>query len=173
MNDFHYNSLKKALEKKKSLLTTRKAKSLQSPLYRAVFDIVSKPISASKGIRLYNRQDKRCFLHCCNYINPCKEFIFKLKSGRYYVWKYNHYFDCKSSNAIYLIICINCEGTYIGEIKHLLERMNNTKSSIGHANASSLPYTQRITKCRNLKEPLFNVYPFYYESDLMFRLTFY
>ena len=129
------------MEKKKSLLTTRKAKSLQNPLFRAGFDIVPKPISASKGIRLYNGQDERCFLHCCNYINTCKEFIFKLKSGRYYIWKYNHYFDCKSSNVIYLIICINCEGTYTGETEYLLERMNNTKSSIGHANTSSLLYT--------------------------------
>ena len=49
------------------------------------------------------------------------------------------------------------------------ERMDNTKSSIRHANASSLPYTQHISRCRNLKEPLFKVYLFYYESDLMFR----
>ena len=38
-----------------------------------------------------------------------------------------------------------------------------------HANASSLPYTQHINRCRNLKEPFSKVYPFYYKSDLMFQ----
>ena len=80
-----------------------------------------------------------CLFHCNNDIDPCKEFKFKLKSGRYYIWKYNRYFDCKSRDVIYFRICINCEGTYIEETECLRERMNNTKSRITHANASSLP----------------------------------
>ena len=39
-----------------------------------------------------------------------------------------------------------------------IELLNNTKSSMRHANASSLPYTQNISRCKNLKEPLFKVY---------------
>ena len=30
-------------------------------------------------------------------------------------------------------------------------------------------YKQHISRCRNLKEPLFKVYPFSYESDIMFQ----
>ena len=51
----------------------------------------------------------------------------------------------------------------------LRERMNNTKSTIRHPNASSLPSTRYISRCRDLKEPLFRVYPFYQKSDLMFQ----
>ena len=47
----------------------------------------------------------------------------------------------------------------------LRERMNNSKPTIRHPNASSLP----SIRCRDLKEPLFRVYPFYYKSDLMFQ----
>ena len=49
-----------------------------------------------------------------------------------------------------------------------VELLKNTKWSIKHANASSLPYTQHISRSRNLKEALFKVYAFYYKSDLMF-----
>ena len=45
--------------------------------------------------------------------------------------------------------------------------VNNTKSSIRHANAPSLPYTQHIRRCRKLKDPLLKVYSFYYGSDGM------
>ena len=48
-----------------------------------------------------------------------------------------------------------------------MELLRNSKSSIRHANATSSPYTQHISRCRNLKEPSFKVYPFYYKSDLM------
>ena len=77
-----------------------------------------------------------CLLYFHNYINPCKEFKFKLKSARYYIWKYNSYFGSKSRDVIYILICINCEGTNIEETECLRERMNNTKSSIRHENAS-------------------------------------
>ena len=69
---------------------------------------------------------------------------------------------------MYLILCINCEVTYIGETECLRERMNNTKSGIRNANASSLTYMQHKNRCRNLQEPLLIVYPFY-KSELMFR----
>ena len=164
LNDFHDNLLKKAFEKKKPLLANKQAKSFQNFLIEGRFDVVPKPIAPQKYIELYNSQDKRCLLHCHNYINPYKEFKFKLKSGRYYI-----YFDCKSRDVICLIICINCEGTYTEETECLREPMNNTKSSIRQATASFLPYTQHISRCRNLKDPLFKIYPFYYESDLMFR----
>ena len=49
------------------------------------------------------------------------------------------------------------------------ELLKNTKSSKRYANASSLPYTLHITRCRNLKESSFKVYLFYYKSDLMFQ----
>ena len=114
-------------------------------------------------------QDKRSLLHCYNYINHCKEFKFKPKSGRYYIWKYNRYFDGKSRVVVYHIICINCEGIYIRETECLRERINKNKSSIRHANVSFFPYSQNISRCKNLKGPLFKIYPFYYESAIMFR----
>ena len=114
-------------------------------------------------------QDERSLLHCYNYINHCKEFKLKSKSGRYYIWKYNHYFDCKSRDVVYHIIYINSEGIYIRETECLHKRMNKTKSSIRHANISYFPYLQNICRCKSLKEPLFKVYPFYYESAIMFR----
>ena len=73
LNDFRDNSLKKAIEKKKPLLATRQAKSLQN-LVRAQFYVVPKPIAPPKNIELYNCQDERCLLHCHNYSNSCKEF---------------------------------------------------------------------------------------------------
>ena len=59
------------------------------------------------------------------------------------------------SLVVSLIICINYEGTYTGETECLHKHMNNTRSSIRHANTSSLLYTQHISTYRNLREPLF------------------
>ena len=55
------------------------------------------------------------------------------------------------------------------EKQKIFVNVNNTKSSIRHANAPSLPYTQHLRGCRKLKDPLLKVYPFYYESDGMLK----
>ena len=146
-NDFHNNSLKKTFEKKKALLVTRQVKSSQNLLIRVRFDVVPKPIAPPKVLDFTTVKIKVSF-----YIDTTI-LIFAKNLNLYNIWKYNRYFDCKNRDVIYLIICINCEGTYIGETECLSERINNTKSSIGHANASSLPYTPHISKCRNLKNP--------------------
>ena len=82
LNDFHDYLLKKAFEKNnKPLLATGHVKSLQNLLNRARFDVVPKPIALLKNIGLFNSQDKT-LLHCHNCIYHCKEFKFKLESGR-------------------------------------------------------------------------------------------
>ena len=47
------------------------------------------------------------------------------------------YLETQPLDVIYLIICINYEGTYIGQTECPRERMSKTKSSIRNANASS------------------------------------
>ena len=121
-------------------LATRQAKSLQNLLIRARFDVVPKPIATNFG-----SCNCRVFCIATIILNLAKNLNLKLKSGRYHIWRYNHYFDYKSRDVIYFIIFINCEGTYIRETECLREHMNNTKSSIRHANALSLPYTQHIS----------------------------
>ena len=61
LNDFHGNSLKKAFEKKKSLLATIQAKSLQNVLIRARFDVVSKPIAPPKILDFTTAKIKDAF----------------------------------------------------------------------------------------------------------------
>ena len=51
--------LKKVFKKKKPLLATRQAKSLQNLLLGERFNIVPEPIAAPKNIGLYNFQHKR------------------------------------------------------------------------------------------------------------------
>ena len=102
---FHW---KKVFENKRPLLATRQAESLQNLFIRAWFNVVPKPVALPKSIRLYNCQDKRCLSHYNSYINHLNECEFKLKSGRYHIWKCNRYFDCKSRDVVYLIICLNC-----------------------------------------------------------------
>ena len=52
LNDFHDNLLEKALEKKKPLLATKQAKSLENLFIRALFDVVPKPIAPLKHFGL-------------------------------------------------------------------------------------------------------------------------
>ena len=89
LNDFHDNSLKNVFQNKKPLLATCHAKLLQNVLIRTRFGLVSTPRASPKNTGLYNCQDKRCRLHYRNYVTTCKEFKFKLKSGRCHTWKYN------------------------------------------------------------------------------------
>ena len=100
---------------KKPLAATRQGKNLQTLLTKARFDLVQRPTLSVRNNGLYTCQDNRCLLHKNNYIIPRTEFKFKLKSGRYFTWKYNRYFDCKCENVIYMIICNSCGGNYIGE----------------------------------------------------------
>ena len=51
--------MKKAFEKRNSLLAIRQAKNLQNVHVRARFYVVSKQIAPPKNIRIYNCQDKR------------------------------------------------------------------------------------------------------------------
>ena len=69
---------------------------------------------------------------------------------------------------MYLIVCIKCKGTYIGQTECLRERMNNTKSSIRRVNAPSLPYTT-YQQMQELKRTHVQSLPNLYESDIMFR----
>ena len=48
--DFHDNSLKKGIEKKKPLLETRQVKSLQNLLIRVRLDVVPKPVAPPQNI---------------------------------------------------------------------------------------------------------------------------
>lgn len=77
-------------------------------------------------------------------MNPCEKFRFKLKSDRYYTLKYNHYFDIKSRDVIYLTIYINCEANSIVQEECHRERTSYTKLSIKHANIWYLPHTLSI-----------------------------
>ena len=115
LNDFHDNCLKNAFENKKLLPATRQAKGLQNLLIRAWFDVVPKLSAPPKNIGLCNFQVERWSLHRHNHINSWKEFKFKLKSGRYHIWKHYRYSDFKSRDLIYLITCINYEGINIRE----------------------------------------------------------
>ena len=54
LNDFYENSLKTAFVNKSQLPATRQAKSLQSLLTRARFNVVPKPIASPKNVELYN-----------------------------------------------------------------------------------------------------------------------
>ena len=169
LNNFSDRSLKDTFLDKKPLVATRQGKNLQTLLTKARFDLVQRPTLSVRNNGLYTCQDNRCLLHKNNYIVPCTEFKFKLKSGRYFTWKYNRYFDCKCENVIYMIICNSCGGNYIGETECLRERMNNTKSHIRHTNRNSLPYIQHIYRCNKVIEPMFKIYPFYFENNSMFR----
>ena len=55
------------------------------------------------------------------------------------------------------------------EFQKQLKRDDAIENVVINANGSSLSYTQHITRCRNLKEPLFKVYSFYFKRDLMFQ----
>ena len=93
LNNFSDRSLKDTFLNKKPLVATRQGKNLQTLLTKARFDLVQRPTLSVRNNGLYTCQDNRCLLHKNNYIIPCTEFKFKLKSGRYFTWKYNRYYD--------------------------------------------------------------------------------
>ena len=56
----------------------------------------------------------------------------------------------------------NCDSFYIGQTEKLKQRKLKYKSDVIHLNNSNCKkYSERLRTCLKMKEPYFNIYPFF------------
>jgi predicted GIY-YIG superfamily endonuclease len=94
---------------------------------------------------------------CCTHIEESTSVTFE--SGTVFNVKSN--MDCNSSNVIYVITCMGCNGQYIGETGDVLRnRIRVHRQHVNDANTRQLRVSEHIALCSKM-EPKFKVFPFY------------
>ena len=119
-------------------------------------DLQSKSIKKCGG--------KRC--GCCIHVNESTSVTFE--SGTVFSVKSN--MDCNSSNLIYVITCMGCNGHYIGETGDVLRnRIRVHRQHVNDANTRQLSVSEHIALCSK-EEPKFKVFPFYKLGTTSFHI---
>ena len=111
--------LRKALNDKKILPTTRQPKKSKNLLAQAKFETKTILKSAKlTGLLLCSN----CVYHKAGYIYPCSSFSFKVTNGKTITWVCKNYFSCDSKNVIYILICKTCDNFYLGQTQDFKQR---------------------------------------------------
>ena len=76
-------------------------------------------------------------------------------------WHYRRFFSCDSKDALYVLICNNCDFLYFGQAGKLKQRTRKHKSDVIHPNNSNCKKcSEHLRACSKMKEPYFNIYRF-------------
>ena len=155
--------MKKAFDKYDVVIGSRQPKSLKKILTKSRFP-PTQPETADirRPNGLYHCYN--CIYHQSGFIVECTSFMFG--ENLQFEWRYNRYFDCKSNNVIYILICNYCWYFYIGETDDLKQRTCLHKSNTvypGNSNCSKLSY--HLHHHSKLQTPYFRIYPIFYVTD--------
>ena len=83
---------------------------------------------------------------------------------------YKRFFSCGSKDVLYAFICNNCDFFYIGQTEELKQRPRKNKSHLIRPNNSNCKkYLEHLRTGSKMKEPDFNIYPFFYEENKYLR----
>ena len=103
------------------------------------------------------------------YFKECLSFSFKSKN-KLITWHYKHFCICDSKDVLYVRICNNCDFFYIGQTEELKQHTRKHKSDLIHpSNSNCKKCWQHLRACSKVKEPYFNIYPFFYEENKYLR----
>ena len=147
------------------ILGTRQPSSLRDLLVRSKFSL--KPARKAKATGMFFCP-KTCKMHRMGYVVRCASFTFGKRNQ--FRWDYTRFFNCDSTNVIYLLQCNHCWKFYIGETGDLKERTRIHISNVLHPeNANCKTLSHHLNRCSRLGEPYFIIYPFYFVKDMHHR----
>lgn len=98
-----------------------------------------------------------------------KNVLFKFKN-KLLTWFYKRLFSCGSKNVLYVFICNNWNFFYIAQTEELKHCARKDKSDLIHSNNSNCKKcSEHLRTGSKMKEPDFNIYPFFYEENKYLR----
>ena len=134
LNKINNCQLRETFSNKKVLLTTRQPKNLKKMLVTAKFDLHPE-LPNRKPSGLFSCTD--CIYHKNGYTKLCISFTFKLTNGKSVTWNHNKFFDCDFKDALYIVICNNCDYFYLGKTIDFKQRICKHKSDVKHPQNST------------------------------------
>ena len=95
---------------------------------------------------------------CCKYLILSNHYIFKEVNYKFTV---KSSISCEGSNLIYVVVCPNCQGEYIGETginrQKLRDRVRIYRQHIGQPRYQMLKVEEHLRNCGNGQ---FKIFPF-------------
>ena len=155
--------MKKAFRSKRILMATRQPPNLRKLLTSARFELNPAP----RDPRLVGLVPcGKCKVCRDQYITAATGFSFVSSEGKTIEWTYTRLFTCDSKNVLYVLICKNCPGNYLGKTDFTKQRIRKHKSDVLHPeNSTCIKCVRHLIACSKYVEPFFSFYPFYYADD--------
>ena len=160
LDNINGGSCRKAFRDCRIVISSRQPKCLRNYLISSKFS--SRPPTRKNSSGLF--QCKNCVYHHTGFVKPCKSFSFGKDNE--FRWEYRRFFNCESTNVIYLLKCANCWMFYVGETKDLKSRISKHKSDVKNLqNTNCVKLALHLRICSKLRTPFFRIFPFFYVDD--------